>query len=41
MTKYEAGFKLKIVKQYLSGPLGLKALAAEHGVAMDGQELGE
>ena len=32
MTKYEAGFKLKIVKQYLSGPLGLKALAAEHGV---------
>lgn len=32
MTKYDKQFKLKVVKQYLSGRTGIKALAHAHGL---------
>lgn len=32
MAKYDERFKLKVVKSYLTGSIGLKALAAVHGV---------
>jgi len=33
MSKYDERFKRKVVREYLSGPLGFKALAAVHGLS--------
>ncbi|MFQ1063985.1 transposase, partial [Bordetella trematum] len=32
MAKYDQSFKLKVVRQYLSGLGGSKAIAARHGL---------
>jgi transposase len=32
MSKYDARFKLKIVRQFLAGPLGGRLLARQHGL---------
>ncbi|WP_439687158.1 hypothetical protein MNJPNG_20435 [Cupriavidus oxalaticus] len=32
MAKYDEQFKLKVVRQYLAGRAGFKAIAAEHGI---------